>query len=63
MASDRGQVHDSVKEEHLDDVGIQSRVVSRSGLYLATVNLAHVNRDYVFDGDSLIRASFSRSGT
>ena len=43
----------SLKEEHLDDVGIQYRVVSRSGLDLATVNLAHVNRDYVFDGDSI----------
>jgi hypothetical protein len=40
----------SLKEEHLDDVGIQSRVVSRSGLDLASVNLAHVNRDCVFDG-------------
>jgi predicted RecB family nuclease len=43
----------SLKEEHLDDVGIQSRVVSQSGLDLASVNLAHVNRDYVFDGDSI----------
>ncbi len=43
----------SLKEEHLDDVGIQSRVVSRSGLDLASVNLAHVNRDYVFGGGSI----------
>jgi hypothetical protein len=43
----------SLKEEHLDDVGIQSRVVSRSGLDLASVNLAHINRDYVFDGGSI----------
>jgi Domain of unknown function(DUF2779) len=43
----------SLKQEHLDDVGIQSRVVSRSGLDLASVNLAHVNRDYVFDGGSI----------
>jgi predicted RecB family nuclease len=43
----------SLKEEHLDDIGIQSRVVSRSGLDLASVNLAHVNRDYVFDGGSI----------
>lgn len=43
----------SLKEEHLDDVGIQSRVVSRSGLDLASVNLAHVNRDYVFEGGSI----------
>jgi predicted RecB family nuclease len=43
----------SVKEEHLDDVGIQSRVVSRCGVDLASVCLAHINRDYVFDGGSI----------
>src|ERR1022692_206093 len=48
----------SLKEEHLDDVGIQSRVVSRSGLDLASVNLAHVNRDYVFDGGSIDPCKF-----
>ncbi len=42
-----------VKEEHIDDVGIQSRVVSRSGLDLASVCLAHINRNYVFDGGSI----------
>jgi hypothetical protein len=43
----------SVKEEHLDDVGIQSRVVSRCGVDLASVCLAHINRNYVFDGGSI----------
>jgi hypothetical protein len=43
----------SVKEEHLDDVSIQSRVASRSGVDLASVCLAHVNRSYVFDGGSI----------
>jgi hypothetical protein len=43
----------NLKDHHLDDVGIQSRVVSRSGLDLSSVNLAHVNRDYVFDGGSI----------
>jgi predicted RecB family nuclease len=43
----------NLKDHHLDDVGIQSRVVSRSGLDLASVNLAHVSRDYVFDGGSI----------
>jgi hypothetical protein len=43
----------SVKEEHLDDVGIQSRVVSRCGMDLASVCLAHINRNYVFDGGSI----------
>jgi Domain of unknown function(DUF2779) len=40
----------SVKGEHLDDVGIQSRVVSRCGVDLVSVCLAHINRNYVFDG-------------
>jgi predicted RecB family nuclease len=40
----------SPKEEHLDDVAIQVRVVSRSGLDLASSCLAHVNRNYVFQG-------------
>ena len=39
-----------LKDNYLDDAAIQSRVVSRSGLDLASVCLAHVNRDYVFDG-------------
>jgi predicted RecB family nuclease len=40
----------SVKEEHLDDVAIQYRVLSRSGLDVASCCLAHVNRSYVFSG-------------
>jgi predicted RecB family nuclease len=40
----------SVKEEHVDDVGIQYRVLSRSGLDVASCCLAHVNRNYVFQG-------------
>ena len=40
----------SVKEEHLDDVGIQYRVVSRSGLDVGSACLAHVNRSFVFPG-------------
>ena len=43
----------SPKEEHLDDVAIQHRVVSRSGLDLASSCLAHVNRNYVYQGDSM----------
>jgi len=42
-----------VRDHHIEDVGIQSRVVCRSGLDLASVNLAHVNRDYLFDGGSI----------
>ena len=43
----------SLKEEHLDDVGIQSRVLTRSGLDLASSCLMHVNRNYVFDGGAI----------
>ena len=39
-----------VKEQHLHDVGIQHRVLSRSGLGVASVCLAHVNRNYVYLG-------------
>ena len=40
----------SLKEEHLDDVAIQYRVLSRCGLDLGSCCLAHVNRNYVFNG-------------
>ncbi len=43
----------SPKEEHLDDVAIQARVVSRSGLDVASSCLMHVNRNYVFQGGSI----------
>jgi predicted RecB family nuclease len=39
-----------LKDHHVEDVGIQYRVVSRSGVDLASVSLAHVNRNYVRDG-------------
>src|SRR5450631_381991 len=42
-----------LKEQHLDDVAIQYRVVSRSGLDLASSCLAHVNRNYVFQDGSI----------
>jgi predicted RecB family nuclease len=42
-----------LKEHHLDDVAIQHRVVSRSGVDLASSCLAHVNRNYVFQGGSI----------
>ena len=47
MASDRSEVHRRPQRAHLDDVAIQHRVVSRSGLDLASSCLAHVNRNYV----------------
>jgi Domain of unknown function(DUF2779) len=49
-----------LKDHHLEDVGIQSRVVSRSGLDLASSCLAHVNRNYVFRGSSIDVRKFFR---
>lgn len=40
----------SKKEEHLDDVAIQYRVLSRCGWNVGSCCLAHVNRNYVFQG-------------
>jgi predicted RecB family nuclease len=41
------------KDHHLDDVAIQHRVVTRSGVDLAASCLAHVSRDYVYEGDPI----------
>ena len=49
-----------LKDHHLEDVAIQSRVVSRSGLDLASSCLMHVNRSYVFDGGSIDVRRFFR---
>jgi hypothetical protein len=40
----------SMKEEHLEDVAIQYRVVPNCGLDVASCHLATVNRQYVFPG-------------
>jgi len=42
-----------LKDQHLEDVAIQCRVVSRCGLDLASSCLMHVNRSYVFSGGSI----------
>jgi hypothetical protein len=42
-----------LKEQHLDDLAIQHRVVSRSGLDLTSSCLAHVNRNYVYTGGDI----------
>lgn len=39
-----------LKDHHLQDVAIQSYVVSGSGLKLASAWLAHINREYVLTG-------------
>jgi predicted RecB family nuclease len=49
-----------VKEHHLDDLGIQYRVVSRSGLDVGSCCLAHVNRAFVFDGQNIDAKRFFR---
>jgi predicted RecB family nuclease len=42
-----------VKDHHLEDVAIQHRVVTRSGVDLVASCLAHVTRDYVYPGGSI----------
>lgn len=42
-----------VRDHHVDDIAIQHRVVSRSGINLAASCLAHVNREYVHDGGQI----------
>ena len=50
----------SKKDEHLDDVAIQYRVLSRCGLDIGSCCLAHVNRSYVFRGGSVDSWRFFR---
>lgn len=50
----------AVKDHHLDDVAIQHRVVTRSGVDLAASCLAHVSRDYVYEGGSIDAGRFFR---
>jgi hypothetical protein len=38
-----------VRDHHIEDVGIQYRTLSRSGVDVASACLAHVNRNYVRD--------------
>ena len=49
-----------VKDHHLEDVAIQHRVVTRSGVDLAASCLAHVNRDYVYEGGAIDASRFFR---
>jgi predicted RecB family nuclease len=49
-----------VKDHHLDDIAIQHRVVTRSGVDLAASCLAHVNREYVYEGGSIDAHRFFR---
>ena len=49
-----------VKGHHLEDVAIQHRVVTRSGVDLAASCLAHVSRDYVYEGGPIDASRFFR---
>jgi predicted RecB family nuclease len=49
-----------VKDHHLEDVAIQHRVVTRSGVDLAASCLAHVNREYIYDGGAVDAHHFFR---
>jgi hypothetical protein len=49
-----------VKDHHLDDVAIQHWVVTRSGVDLAASCLAHVSRDYVYEGGPIDTSRFFR---
>jgi len=49
-----------VRDHHLDDVAIQYRVVSRSGVDVASACLAHVNRNYVYLGGEIDPRRFFR---
>jgi hypothetical protein len=42
-----------LKDHHLEDVAIQSYVLSGSGVKIASVWLAHVNRTYVLSGTTI----------
>jgi len=47
-----------VRDHHLEDVAIQYRVASGTGLDLAACSLAYVNRDYVYQGGFIEPQSF-----
>src|SRR5437879_3804247 len=49
-----------VKDHHVDDVAIQHRVVTRSGFDVASSCLAHVSRDYVYEGGPIDASRFFR---
>jgi hypothetical protein len=49
-----------LRDHHLEDVAIQYRVVSRSGVDVASACLAHVNRNYVYLGGEIDPRRFFR---
>lgn len=49
-----------VKDHHIEDVGIQYRVVTRCGVDLATACLGHINRNYIYQGGEIDPRRFFR---
>ena len=49
-----------VKDHHYEDVAIQYRVVSRSGVDVARACLAHVNRNFIYQGSEIDPRRFFR---
>jgi predicted RecB family nuclease len=49
-----------LKDHHLEDVAIQYRVVSRSGVDVASACLAHVNRNFIYQGSEIDPRRFFR---
>lgn len=49
-----------LKDHHVEDVAIQYRVLSRSGVDVASVCLAHVNRGYTYPGGEIDPRRFFR---
>jgi predicted RecB family nuclease len=49
-----------VRDHHVSDVAIQHRVVRRSGIDLAASCLAHLNRDYIYQGGAIDAHRFFR---
>jgi predicted RecB family nuclease len=49
-----------LKDHHIEDVGIQYRVVTRSGVDLATACVGHINRNYIYPGGEIDPRRFFR---
>lgn len=49
-----------VRDHHIEDVGIQYRILSRSSLDVASVCLAHVDRGYIYPGGEIDPRRFFR---
>ncbi len=49
-----------LKDHHIEDVGIQYRVVTRCGVDLATACLGHNNRNYIYPGGEIDPRRFFR---